>query len=75
MTRKFMRISEASETLNISTTTIRRLIKAGVLPAVRVGRQIRIDRDRLREWLAAGGGQVRKQGACPSRTGVRKGNQ
>jgi len=41
--------------LEISETTARRLVKKGVLPAIRVGRQIRIDERRFQEWLDGGG--------------------
>ena len=61
MNKKLMQICEVSEALGISNTTTRRLIKAGVLPAIRVGGQIRVDQDRLRDWLSSGGGGVRQR--------------
>jgi excisionase family DNA binding protein len=42
-------------------TTARRLVKKGVLPAIRVGRQIRIDEQRFKEWLNRGGGPIKVQ--------------
>jgi len=51
MTNRFLQISHVSELLDISETTTRRLVKRGILPAIRVGRQIRIDEKRLQEWL------------------------
>jgi len=51
MTSRFLQISHVSELLDISETTARRLVKRGSLPAIRVGRQIRIDEKRLQEWL------------------------
>jgi excisionase family DNA binding protein len=63
MSNSFLQISQASTLLEISDTTTRRLVKKGVLPAIRVGRQIRIDRRRLQEWLDNGGG-------CPQKTRV-----
>jgi excisionase family DNA binding protein len=51
MTNRFLQISDVSELLDISETTARRLVKRGSLPAIRVGRQIRIDEKRLQEWL------------------------
>jgi excisionase family DNA binding protein len=56
MNNSFLQISQVSDLLEISDTTTRRLVKNGVLPSVRVGRQIRIDQRRLREWLDNGGG-------------------
>src|ERR1039458_1928374 len=41
MSNKFLQISQVSDLLEISETTARRLVKKGVLPAIRVGRQIR----------------------------------
>ena len=56
MNTSFLQISQVSALLEISDTTTRRLVKKGILPAIRVGRQIRIDRRRLQEWLDNGGG-------------------
>jgi len=56
MSNKFLQISQVSDLLEISDTTTRRLVKKGVLPAIRVGRQIRIDERRFQEWLESGGG-------------------
>lgn len=52
---KFLQISRVADILEVSETTTRRLVRKGALPAVRVGRQIRIDERRLEEWLASGG--------------------
>lgn len=56
MNNSFLQISQVSDLLEISDTTTRRLVKNGVLPSVRVGRQIRIDQRQLQEWLDNGGG-------------------
>src|SRR6266404_1879870 len=56
MNSRFLQISEVSDLLDISKTTTRRLVKNGVLPAIRMGRQIRIDERRFQEWLEQGGG-------------------
>ena len=45
-------IPMAAETLGgISTTTVRRLIAAGQLPVVRVGRRIMIEEKAIVEWI------------------------
>ncbi len=61
MNNSFLQISQVSDLLEISDTTTRRLVKKGVLPAIRVGRQIRIDQRRFQEWLDGGGGGPIKQ--------------
>lgn len=43
--------SEIAETLRVSTQTIRRLIDAGELPAVYIGRRARIASDALQRYL------------------------
>lgn len=61
MSNRFLQIAHVSALLEISDTTTRRLVKKGVLPAIRVGRQIRIDQQRFQEWLDSGGGGPIKQ--------------
>lgn len=61
MRNELLGIAQVSDLLGISVTTTRRLIKHGALPAIRVGRQIRVNGRRLREWLDAGGGGITKQ--------------
>jgi excisionase family DNA binding protein len=61
MSNKFLQISQVSDLLEISETTARRLVKKGVLPAIRVGRQIRVDGRRLQERLDGGGGGITKR--------------
>ena len=50
--RPLLTIGEAAERLRVSDTTVRRLIGAGVLPAVRVTPSaIRIEADELADWI------------------------
>ena len=50
--RPLLTIGETAERLRVSETTVRRLIDAGVLPAVRVSAgAIRIERDELASWI------------------------
>ncbi len=46
-------VQEAAAHLRISKATTYRLIAAGELPAVRVGGQLRVDPDELRDYLYA----------------------
>ena len=44
---------EVAETMRVSTMTVYRLVKAGTLPAIRVGKHLRIRRTDLRGYLDA----------------------
>ncbi|MEB3284537.1 MAG: tyrosine-type recombinase/integrase [Candidatus Sericytochromatia bacterium] len=47
----FLSVQQASALLGVSAVTIQRHCKEGSLPAVRVGKQFRIDREVLDAWL------------------------
>lgn len=49
-----MTTEEVIAYLRVNARTVYRLIRAGSLPAVRVGRQWRIRREDLDRWLDAG---------------------
>jgi len=55
MRRKLMRISEIAKLLDCRNERVARLIREGVLPAVRLGRQIRIDPNSLERFIETGG--------------------
>ena len=51
--RSLLTIQQTAERLSISETTVRRLIGAGVMPAVRVSPgAIRVERDELAGWIS-----------------------
>jgi excisionase family DNA binding protein len=50
-------ISEVAEYLKLHELTVRRLAREGELPAFKVGRQWRIQRAKLQEWIDARSGQ------------------
>jgi excisionase family DNA binding protein len=52
MPPRLLTTQEAAEFLRVSRATILRWCKAGQLPAVRIGRQWRIDMDQLKRVLA-----------------------
>lgn len=54
--RRLLRIEEVAEVLDVSRARAYELARTGILPVVRVGRQVRIDPDRFREWIDSGGG-------------------
>lgn len=48
-------VPQVAEQLNIPLQSAYRLVRLGILPAARLGRTVRIDESRLREWIAQGG--------------------
>ena len=55
---KLMKIGEVAEVLDVSLSRAYALVREGVLPSVRLGRQVRVERDQLAEWLAKGGAKL-----------------
>jgi excisionase family DNA binding protein len=51
---QFLTVAEVAYTLRVSTMTVYRLIKAGDLRAVRVGKSYRLTEDDVDHYLAAG---------------------
>ena len=72
-------VHEVAERLRSGEHTIRRLIKSGELPALRVGQQYRIDGNELERWLygdpppaGPGAAQARRADNQPSRASSRR---
>jgi excisionase family DNA binding protein len=51
---RYLTAAEVAAAMRVSTMTVYRLIKAGSLPAVRVGRSYRVAEDDLDRFLAQG---------------------
>jgi excisionase family DNA binding protein len=51
---RFLTVAEVAGTLRVSTMTVYRLIKAGDLKAVRVGKSYRLTEQDVDEYLADG---------------------
>lgn len=49
---RFLTVAEVARQLRVSNMTVYRLVQAGELPAVRVGRSYRINADDLDRYLA-----------------------
>lgn len=49
---RFMTVGEVASTLRVSSMTVYRLINAGELQAVRIGRSFRVRSDHLDRYLA-----------------------
>jgi excisionase family DNA binding protein len=50
---RFLTVAEVAGILRVSTMTVYRLIKAGNLPAVRVGKSYRVREDDVDRYLAS----------------------
>jgi excisionase family DNA binding protein len=52
---RLLRAEEVAEVLGVAKCRVYDLVRAGLLPAVHLGRQIRIDEEALRNWVRNGG--------------------
>ena len=59
MTMKLLLAGEAAKLLRMSENRVYDLAARGILPAIRVGRQIRFPEDKLVAWLEAGGSPLK----------------
>jgi excisionase family DNA binding protein len=63
--RHLLTVRETAERLRVSEKTVRRLICAEILPALRIGGSIRVDPDELQAWLyGAVSDDGSRQGSC-----------
>lgn len=53
-TEQFLTVQEVAELMRVSTMTVYRLIKAGELPAARVGRSYRLREAQVESYLQRG---------------------
>jgi len=54
MEKRWVSVREASQYLSLHEITTRRLIDRGMIPASRIGRNIRVDMRKLNEQLECG---------------------
>lgn len=52
MTPRFLTPEEVAAVLRVSPEAIRRLLKRGEIPAIRIGRAWRVEENELQRWLA-----------------------
>lgn len=55
MVSKLLKVQVIAEALDVPDSRIYELIRLGLLPAVRIGRQVRVSEDKLKEWIEKGG--------------------
>ena len=54
-TKTLLRIPEVAERLDVTHARAYELARTGALPAVRIGRQLRVDPEALQAWIDNGG--------------------
>ena len=52
---KLLRAETIAGILDISTARVYELIRMGILPAVKLGRQVRVEEQTLEAWITEGG--------------------
>lgn len=52
---RLLTAAEVAATLRVPPSRVYALVRAGLLPAVHVGRHVRVDEGSLEEWIARGG--------------------
>lgn len=52
---RLLTIQEVAQRLGVRVPRAYELVRLGMLPAVRIGRNVRVAEDRLEEWIRAGG--------------------
>ena len=55
MTQELLTLDQAAKLLRVTYKRAAELVREGVLPSVHLGRQIRIDPERLKAFIADGG--------------------
>jgi excisionase family DNA binding protein len=55
MTTKLLRLPEVARILDVNEDCAYKMAREGIIPVVRIGRQIRVDQSSLDQWIASGG--------------------
>jgi putative molybdopterin biosynthesis protein len=59
---RLLTLKEVAAILNVKVFRAAELVRLGVLPAVRLGRQIRVDQQQLSEFIESGGKSLEEVG-------------
>lgn len=57
---RLMTVDEVADILRVNRLRVYELARTGVIPSVRMGRQVRFAPTALREWILAGGTSFRQ---------------
>lgn len=71
---KIMTTKEVAEYLRLHEITVGKYASEGLIPAARIGRVWRFDKDRIDEWIA-NGCEMQKEAGKPSNGKKRKGKK
>ncbi len=52
---RFLTVNEIAETLGMSTGRVYEVLRLKLIPAVRIGRQVRVEEQAFMEWVSKGG--------------------
>jgi excisionase family DNA binding protein len=52
---KFITVNQIAKQTELSTGRVYEMIRLGLLPAVRFGRQIRVEEQAFKDWVSRGG--------------------
>jgi len=55
VSHRLLRVPHVAQTLDVSQARVYELIRQGLLPAVRLGRQVRVSEEALRRFIESGG--------------------
>ncbi len=53
--KKLVRVKDVAELLNVSAQRVYEMVRLSLLPAIRLGRTIRFDMDKIEDWIESGG--------------------
>ena len=62
MSMNLLKIPEVAQVLRVPIPRAYELARQGLLPVVRLGRQVRVEEAALRDWIAQGGRPLVREG-------------
>jgi excisionase family DNA binding protein len=62
MSKMLLRVPAVAQRIDASKPRVWMLIRMGLLPAVRIGRQVRVDEEALEAWIKRGGCRLPGEG-------------
>ncbi len=63
-----MKIPEVARVLDVPVDRGYALAREGIIPVVRIGRQVRVDREQLAAWIEGGGWELDAQAKAGEQT-------